>query len=149
MNLHHILLIIHLICAAVWVGGHLFLVIRVLPKALREKDVLGLRNFKDKYEPLGMPCLLLLVITGIWMAYDYNVKLSSWFSFSNAIERVVSIKLILLLTTAVLAVLADRVIFPRLTPNTIKRAALPMILVTLISVAMLVLGSFVRYGGIH
>jgi len=77
MNSHHILLIIHLICAAIWVGGHLFLVIRVLPKAIREKDVVGLKNFKSKYEPLGMPSLILLVVTGIWMAYDYNATFST------------------------------------------------------------------------
>lgn len=148
MNLHHILLIIHLICATIWVGGHLFLVIRVLPKALSEKDVVGLKSFKDKFEPLGMPSLIFLVVTGIWMAYDYNTTLSTWFSFSNNIERVISIKLILLLLTVILAVLADRIIFPKLNQNNLKIAAIPILLVTVIGVVMLILGSFVRYGGI-
>ena|SRR5690606_7778063 len=148
MSLHHILLIIHLICATIWVGGHLFLVIRVLPKALSEKDVVGLKSFKDKFEPLGMPSLIFLVVTGIWMAYDYNATLSTWFSFSNNIERVISIKLILLLLTVVLAVLADRIIFPKLNQNNLKIAAIPILLVTVIGVVMLILGSFVRYGGI-
>jgi putative copper export protein len=148
MNLHHILLIIHLICATIWVGGHLFLAIRVLPKALSEKDVVGLKSFKDKFEPLGMPSLIFLVVTGIWMAYDYNATLSTWFSFSNNIERVISIKLILLLLTVVLAVLADRIIFPKLNQNNLKIAAIPILLVTVIGVVMLILGSFVRYGGI-
>ena len=148
MSLHHILLIIHLICATIWVGGHLFLVIRVLPKALSEKDVVGLKSFKDKFEPLGMPSLIFLVVTGIWMAYDYNATLSTWFSFSNNIERVISIKLILLLLTVVLAVLADRIIFPKLNQNNLNIAAIPILLVTVIGVVMLILGSFVRYGGI-
>lgn len=148
MNLHHILLIIHLVCATIWVGGHLFLVIRVLPKALSEKDVVGLKSFKDKFEPLGTPSLILLLVTGVWMAYNYNITWSDWFSFSNPIERVISVKLILLLLTAVLAVFADRVIFPKLNSNNIKLAAIPMFLVTLIGVVMLILGSFVRYGGI-
>src|SRR5690606_32730366 len=114
MNLHHILLIIHLVCATIWVGGHLFVAIRVLPKALREKDVAGLKSFKEKFEPLGMPSLIFLVVTGIWMAYDYNAILSTWFSFSNNIERVISIMLFLLLVTFVLAVLVNRIIFPKL-----------------------------------
>ena len=149
MNKHHILLIIHLICATIWVGGHLFLAVRILPKALKEKDISLLRNFKNSYEPFGMPSLILLVITGIWMAYDYNVTLSTWFSFSNAIERVVSIKLILLLCTFCLAVIADRVIFPKLNEKNIYKATIFICLVTLISIAMLVLGSFFRYGGIN
>src|SRR5690606_12350800 len=120
MNLHHLLLIIHLVCATIWVGGHLFLAIRVLPKALREKDVAGLKSFKEKFEPLGMPSLILLVVTGIWMAYDYSATISTWFSFSNNIEKVISIKLLLLLLTAILAVLADQIIFPKLNPKNLN-----------------------------
>jgi|SRR5690554_1679059 len=148
MNSHHLLLVIHLICAAIWVGGHLFLVFRILPKAIKEKDVSGLKNFKKSYEPLGMPSLLILVITGVWMAYNYNVKFSMWFSFSNAIERVVSVKLILLLCTICLAIIADRFIFPKLNEKNIYKASIFITTVTLIGVAMLVLGSFIRFGGI-
>lgn len=149
MNKHHILLIIHLICATIWVGGHLFLAVRILPKALKEKNVSLLKNFKNSYEPFGMPSLILLVITGILMAYDYNVTFSTWFSFSNGIERVVSIKLILLLITACMAVIADRFIFPKLNEKNMYKAGIFIVSVTLIGVAMLVLGSFVRFGGIY
>src|SRR5690554_2580079 len=109
---HHFLLIIHLICATIWVGGHIFLSMRILPKAIKEKNVSVLKNFKKSYEPLGLPSLFILIVTGIWMAYNYNVKFSMWFSFSNAIERVVSLKLILLLSTVCLAVIVDLFIFP-------------------------------------
>lgn len=149
MNKHHILLIIHLICATIWVGGHLFLAVRILPKALKEKNVSLLKNFKNSYEPFGMPSLILLVITGILMAYDYNVTFSTWFSFSNGIERVVSIKLILLLITACMAVIADRFIFPKLNEKNMYKAGIFIVSVTLIGVAMLVLGSFVRFGGLY
>ena len=149
MNKHHILLIIHLICATIWVGGHLFLAVRILPKALKEKNVSLLKNFKNSYEPFGMPSLILLVITGILMAYDYNVTFSTWFSFSNGIERVISIKLILLFCTVICALIAELIVFPKYLEKNIKLAVIPMILVTLIGVAMLVLGSFVRFGGIY
>ncbi len=149
MNKHHILLIIHLICATIWVGGHLFLAVRILPKALKEKNVSLLKSFKNSYEPFGMPSLILLVITGILMAYNYNVTFNTWFSFSNGIERVVSIKLILLLITACMAVIADRFIFPKLNEKNMYKAGIFIVSVTLIGVAMLVLGSFVRFGGIY
>ncbi len=149
MNFHHILLIIHLICATIWVGGHLFLAVRILPKAIREKDINRLQNFKKSYEPFGMPALIILVITGIMMAYDYNVTFGTWFSFSNGIERVVSVKLILLLVTFALALTADRFIFPKLNEKNMHKVGIFIVSVTLIGLAMLVLGSFVRYGGIY
>jgi len=149
MNKHHIFLIIHLICAAVWVGGHLFLVIRIIPKAIKEKNSSILKNFKNRFEPIGMPALILLLVSGILLAYQYNVKIATWFSFSNAIEKVVSIKLILLLCTFLLAMTAEFLIFPKLTENNIKKAVVPMVLVTVIAVAMLILGSFVRFGGLY
>src|SRR5690606_12670594 len=145
MNIHHILLVVHLVCASVWVGGHLFLAICILPKALKNKDVFLLRNFKNNYEPIGMPSLILLVVTGIWMSYNYNLTLSTWFSFSNAIERVISVKLILLLCTFGLAVIADRIIFPKLNERNILRAGIFIYSVTLIGMIMIVLGSFIRY----
>lgn len=149
MNSHHILLIVHLICAAIWVGGHLFMAIRIIPKAIKENNTSEIRNFKERYERLGMPSLIILVITGVWMTYDYNVTFSTWFSFSNGIERVISIKLILLFCTIICALIAELIVFPKYLEKNIKLAVIPMILVTLIGVAMLVLGSFVRFGGIY
>ena len=55
---HQIILIFHLLAATVWVGGHLFLSIRYLPEALKKKDASILINFKDKFEPVGLPSLL-------------------------------------------------------------------------------------------
>lgn len=148
MNTHHILLIIHLLCAAIWVGGHVFLLIRVLPNAYKKNDSEALKRFKASYEPVGMPSLVILVITGVIMAYDFGVPIKSWFSFSYGIEKVVSLKLILLFSTFVLAIIADRIIFPKLNDNNIKNAIFPISVVTILGICMLILGSFVRYGGI-
>ena len=145
---HQLALIFHLMAATIWVGGHLFLTIRYLPKALKEKDVNSIKNFEEKFEPVGLPALLILVITGIIMAYDYGVTFSDWFSFSNAIERVVSIKLLLLFLSLSLAVHARLFIIPKLDQAKLNSMAFHIVLVTLIGVSMLVLGTFVRFGGI-
>jgi len=145
---HHILLIVHLLAATIWVGGHLFLSIRFLPEAIKTKEVSIIKNFKDKFEPIGMPALIILILTGIAMAYDYDVTFTKWFSFSNGIEKVVSLKLILLFITITLAVNAQLFLFPKLTSKNLPKAALQIILVTLIGVTMLILGSLVRIGGI-
>lgn len=51
---HHLLLIIHLMSATVWVGGHLILVASYLPRAIKEKNQNYILNYEKKYEPIGM-----------------------------------------------------------------------------------------------
>jgi uncharacterized membrane protein len=145
---HQIILIIHLLAASIWVGGHLFLILRILPATLKQKDISILSDFRAKFGKIGMPSLLILVITGILLAYDYNVPFSDWFSFSNPIEKIVSIKLLLLFTTLSFAVHAQKIVFPKLTSNRMLPAIVEIIIVTLIAVSMLILGSLVRVGGI-
>ena len=57
---HHFLLIIHLLAATIWIGGHLILTTRYLPEAIKTKDLEKLKTFKDKFEPIGMPSLIAL-----------------------------------------------------------------------------------------
>ncbi|MFK7048619.1 CopD family protein [Flavobacterium columnare] len=147
MMIHHFLLIIHLLAASIWVGGHLILSIRYLPKALKNRNIEIIKNFEKQYEPIGLPALLILVGTGVLMAYQYNVNFTSWFSFESNIEKVVSMKLLLLVLTLILAIHARLFIIPKLVPEKIILMAVHIILVTLIGIAMLILGSFIRWGG--
>jgi putative copper export protein len=146
--MHHLILIIHLFAATIWVGGHLVLCIGFLPKALKNKDPQIILNFEKTYEKIGLPALLILVTTGIFLAYTYNVRVSDWFSFDNAIEKVVSLKLILLLCTLSLAVHARLFIIPKLNTENLTFMALHIIAITLIAVTMMIVGTFVRFGGL-
>lgn len=148
MTLHHFVLIIHLLAATIWVGGHLLLAICYLPTALKKKDPHIILNFEKKFEILGMSSLVLLIITGVWMAYDFGVTAETWFHFSSGFEKVVSIKLILLLCTFICAVCAQLYVIPKLNIYNIKSIAIIILTVTSIGIAMLVLGSTLRYGGI-
>ena len=147
MNSHHILLVLHLLAAAIWVGGHLVLSIGFLPEALRKKEPQIILNFESKFGKIGLPALATLIITGIWMAYDFNVTISTWFSFSSPIESVVSTKLILLLLTFILALNANLRVFPKLSSKNLNVMAFHIIAVTTIGILMLILGSTIRYGG--
>lgn len=146
---HHLLLIIHLISATIWVGGHLYMTIRLLPGILKHKDVESLLHFEKKYEPLGMPSLVLLLLTGFWMSFQFGIQWKDLFNFSTPVERVVSIKLLLLIATLGLALSARLRIFPKLkkSPEKLPELAIHAVGVTLIGVTMLILGSFIRYGG--
>lgn len=146
--MHHIILILHLFAATIWVGGHLVLSIGFLPKALKQRDPAIIINFEKVYEKIGLPALLVLVITGILMAYIYGVTLSDWFSFSNSIEKVVSTKLLLLMSTLALAIHARLFIIPKLSVSSLPFMAAHIILITLIGITMMVVGTFVRFGGL-
>lgn len=147
MTLHHILLIIHLIAATIWIGGHLTLSIVFLPVALRKKEPLIILNFEKKFEPLGISSLIALIITGIWMAYDFGITYQSWFYFSGSLEKVVSIKLVLLMLTFVLALYTQIYVIPNLNKYNLNKIAFSIISVTVIGLSMLILGSTIRYGG--
>lgn len=145
----HFLLVLHLIGATIWVGGHILLSTVILPQVWKEKSVEKLFNFESRYEWIGMPALLVMVITGVRMAYLYNVKLTNWFAFETPIERIISLKLSCLLLIVLFALSAQFFVLPRLK---VEYKKLPLmtfhiLAVTTISLIMLILGSFIRYGG--
>lgn len=145
---HHLLLILHLLGASVWVGGHLILSITILPDVLKKKDPDILLDFERKYEKIGLPALLLMVISGVWMSYQFGIGFSNWFHFSSPVETVISLKLVLLLITVLFAISANFFVIPNLTAKTLPLMAFHILSVTIIGVLMLLLGSFVRYGGL-
>jgi putative copper export protein len=146
--MHHILLVLHLLAATIWVGGHLILCVAFLPAALRNKEPQIIKAFEKKYEPLGIPSLAVLIITGILMAYNFGVPLSKWFSFSEPVEKVVSLKLSLLVVTFALAIHARVFIIPTLSEKTLPKMAFHIVLITIVGICMLIAGSFVRFGGL-
>lgn len=145
---HQIILIIHLLAATIWVGGHLILLLRYVPKAIKTKSLEELSMFRKNFEPVGMPSLFILIVTGIIMAYDYNVTIEKWFLFENAIEKIVSIKLILLFISLTLAFITIKFVLPSIDKLSPYLLYFIIFLVTTIAVTMLILGSLVRVGGL-
>lgn len=88
-----------------------------------------------------------MIISGIWMAYKLDVTITEWFSFANPIETVVSVKLSLLIATVLTVLSARLFVIPKISPDNLKIMAAHIISVTLLGVTLLVVGSFIRYGG--
>ena len=139
-------ILLHVLGATIWVGGHLLLSIRIVPKALKIKNVALIRDFEQAFEPVGMPALLVQIVTGVWLAFfHYGLRL---FAFETPLEKVIMLKLFLLLCTFALAIHARFFIIPKLTIHNLKMMIAHILLVTIIGVAMLVLGVQFRFGGI-
>ena len=142
----NILLVTHLVAASIWVGGHLILSLSILPKVLATNDVAGLLAFEQRYEKIGMPALLLQVITGVWMAYRMLPSVSAWFAADNDISQLICLKLAILSTTVVIALHARFRVIPNLSAKTLPFFALHIISVTLLSIAFVIVGSLFRTG---
>ncbi len=141
------ILLLHILAATVWVGGHLVLAITILPRVLREKSTAELLRFEAGYERIGIPSLIIQVITGLWLAYYLMPDMSLWFDLSNPISRLIMAKLGLLLLTALFAVDARLRIIPNLTEDQLKPLAYHIIPVTIIAVLFVVVGVSFRTGG--
>lgn len=134
-----ILILLHLLGACVWVGGHLVLALSVLPKALKEKNPDVVRAFEERFERIGIPSLLLQIITGLRMAGIY-LNASEWFSFSSRMNSHIGIKLLLLIATLLLAIHARFFIIPKLNANNLPSLAWHIAAVTLIAILLLFTG---------
>lgn len=140
------ILILHLLGATVWTGGHLILTLVVLPKALSSRNIDGLMQFEQLFERVGMPALVLQIITGLWMAYQLLPNIAVWFKLDNDFSILISLKLLLLLMTVLVALHARFYRIPRLSIHTLKGFSINIILVTLFSVAFVVVGTLFRTG---
>ena len=140
------ILILHLLGATVWTGGHLILILVVLPKALLSRNIDGLMQFEQLFERVGMPALVLQISTGLWMAYQLLPNIAAWFKLDNDFSILISLKLLLLLMTVLVALHARFYRIPRLSIHTLKGFSINIILVTLFSVAFVVVGTLFRTG---
>lgn len=140
------LLFFHIAGASVWVGGHLILVLRVLPNAMKRNEVAGILAFEKTYEPIGIPALLVQVLTGILLALHLGIVPGMWFTFSNPVEKAISLKLLVLMATIVLAVHARFFIIPGLTNEKLPQLAWHIITVSILSLAFVLLGLLIRTG---
>ena len=142
------LVIAHLLGASVWVGGHLVLALVVLPRALRTGDAAPVRDFEADFERIGIPALLVQVVTGLWLAHRWLPDPAAWLAGATPQARLVLAKLVCLAATVGLAIHARLAIVPRLDATTLRPLAWHIRGVTLLAVAFVVLGVGIRTGGL-
>ena len=138
------LILLHVLGASVWAGGHLVLSLGFLPQALKQRDLSIIQNFEKYFERVGIPALLLQVITGVWMALLY-VPVSSWLSLASPHHVYLWVKFGLLVGTLALAIHARFFLIPKLTIEKLPELAFHIVLVTVLAVAFVVTGLSFRF----
>ncbi|MGZ3419211.1 MAG: CopD family protein [Polyangiales bacterium] len=144
-----LLILLHVLGASVWIGGHLVLALSVLPRALRERDVTHIRSYEAAFERVGIPALLIQVATGLRLASLYAPP-SKWLGFHDHVSRHLTLKLLALACTVALATHARLSLIPKLEshPEALRPLAYHIALVTLLAVAFALVGVSFRVGGL-
>ncbi len=120
----------------------------VLPRALRLQDPEALRQFEAGYERVGLPALLMQIVTGLWLAHRLVPRIADWFSFETVTATHVTLKLLLLLLTLALAIHARVRLIPRLDTRTLPTLAWHVVAVTVLAVLFVIVGVGFRTGGL-
>jgi putative copper export protein len=115
---------------------------------MRKRDPAIIEAFESKFERIGIPALILQVITGLTLAYAYLPDVSKWFSFETHVATHIFVKLVLLVLTLALALDARLRIIPKLSTDNLTSLALHILAVTLISVLFVAFGAGIRTGGL-
>lgn len=139
-------LVIHILAATVWTGGHLVLALAFLPRILRTGSVEDLQAFESAYEKWGMSALVIQVLSGLWLAWFRLPDIAAWFAADNFIARLILLKLVLLGLTLAVAIDARLRIIPNLSVHTLPAMGRRVRLVTLLGVAFVVVGTSFRTG---
>lgn len=145
MSTYAVALVLHVLAATVWTGGHLVLALGILPGALRERSTAAIDAFELRFERVGIPALLIQVASGLYLAFTL-APAASWLQMDNPVTRAITIKLGLLAATLALAADARLRIIPNLTPERLGELAWHIIAVTVISVVFVVVGVGYRVG---
>jgi putative copper export protein len=144
--MYGVVLLVHILGATVWTGGHLVLAFVVLPRALRERAPEQLMWFEVGYERIGLPAFVLQVLTGLWLAHRLIPDPRNWLDVSNPIACVILVKLTLLLVTLGLAADARLRIVPNLSATNLRALAWHIVPVTIASVLFVAAGVTFRTG---
>ena len=139
-------LLLHVLGATIWTGGHLILALTILPKVLRDRSPEELQRFESAYERIGIPALIVQVLTGLWLAYRQVPDIGAWFAFEHPVARLIGVKVLLLAITVGFALDARLRIIPHLSPANLRPLAWHVIPVTIVSVLFVLVGVSFRTG---
>lgn len=148
MSVFPLLVIVHVLAATVWTGGHLVLDLGVLPRALRANSAAQIRAFEETFEPLGLTALAIQMLTGLGMGWVYLPGFRGLFNPTHPIGMLVGVKLLLLAGTAALALHARLRLIPQLTDDNLTGLAWHIRGITALAIAFVVVGALIRLGGL-
>lgn len=147
--MYGLILLLHLLGATIWTGGHIVLSVVILPGVLRERAPARLLAFESRFEKIGMPALIVQIVTGLVLAWWRLPEFAAWFDPANPLARPILAKLGLLLLTALFALDAKLRVLPHFDESKLTDMAWHIVPVTVLAVLFVVVGVSFRSGWLY
>jgi putative copper export protein len=145
---YKILVMAHILGAALWIGGRAVLVGVVIPRAKRTGDIERLQEFEKGIGRIGLAALVVQLVTGLWLTTHWLGGLGALLRPTNPIAHMALTKIALLVALVGLAGYAHHRMLPRLEPRGLGAFTVHAWVVATLSVLLLVLGVGIRTGGL-
>ncbi|EDY83840.1 hypothetical protein VDG1235_3467 [Verrucomicrobiia bacterium DG1235] len=149
MNIYGSLIVLHLLGACVWVGGHVVLACSILPQGAKSRDASLSYRIESAYSNIGIPALLLEVVTGFLLAYLHLPDFGSWLDFGNPMGRMIGLNLVLLLITVALVIDLRFRLFPKVESYGLGLLKWHVALITFVSLLLVFVGASFRIGWLY
>ena len=111
---------------------------------MRNRDFRIIEQFESRFEPIGLPALLILILTGTYITTVYTPDIFM-FNWQDHFTRHILLKYGLLIITLILAIHARFYLIPK---KALRPLSVHIILVTIIAILFVLLGFSARSGGI-
>ena len=118
--LYKVAVSIHILSTIVWVGGMLFLVLVMVPLSRRGmrmpsgEGAILLRRVAERFRPVAWAAILLLVLTGIYIAWEHwGIRPRDFFTDGGHFLQILQIKTGLVILAILLSLIHDFVLGPR------------------------------------
>ena len=144
--MYRYVLLLHILGACVWAGGHLVLLFRIFPGAVKAHSARLLLDFEQRFEALGIGALVTQVVTGLWLA-SRLVPPSMWFNPAIPASQMIMIKFGVIIGTAAFALDARFRVLPRMSDDRVATMRWHITAVTTMAVLAVAAGVGIRTGG--
>lgn len=149
LNIYGTLVVLHLLAACVWLGGHVVLASLVFPSTLDGRDPDTIYRIESLYDKVGMFALMGQILTGLLLAYLHTPDLGKWLAFDSPMGRLIGIKLILQFVILGLALDLRVRLFARVGSAGLSSLRLHVALISLVSAASVFVGASFRIGWLY
>jgi hypothetical protein len=146
--LYKLLVIIHILGAAILVGTNLILMLSVIPKAKKAGDIGIIRGYLGGVGQMGVHALAVQLITGLWLASPQFKGISAAFQMKEVFATHVVAKVVIMILITALVIVMRRKIAPKLSMETLGGFTTTVGTLTILAIAMVALGVGLRTGGL-
>lgn len=143
---HHILVILHILGASIWIGGFLLYALKIIPAAKKENNAGIIKDFEKRYHVLAMIALTIQLLTGFRLGMIYTGGMGASFSLDTTASVLYVAKLALIFLSMFLIIFLRKAVLPKVTDENMSKLSSLVWVMTIIALVMLYLGTSFRFG---